>query len=361
MPQPFDRVFNFSAGPGVLPVQVLEEIRDEVLNYRGAGMGVMEMSHRSAAFEQILFEAKADLRSLMGISDEYEILFLQGGASSQFTMVPMSFLGSGTAQYIVTGAWGQKAIEAGRFEGEVEVLWDGKADEYRSIPNEIGENELASYVHITTNETIQGVRFGHDISVTAPLICDMSSDILSRPVDVSKYDLIYAGAQKNMGPAGATVVIIKKELLDGVSRELPPMMDYRVHVKNDSMYNTPPCWAIYVCGKVYRRLLSLGGLMAVHENNIAKSGVVYSAIDESNGFYRGHAVTEARSLMNVTFTLAEDGLTKSFVSEADALGMKDLKGHRSVGGCRASIYNAFPNDGCIALADFMREFAHKNG
>lgn len=363
MPQPFDRVYNFSAGPAALPLPVLQEVQAELLNFGGAGMSLMEMSHRSSMFERVLSDAKEDLRELLGISDEYEILFLQGGASMQFTMLAQNFLGDGKAQIVVTGAWGQKAVEASKLEGTTEVVYDGKAEGYKSVPNlaDLNLDPAAAYIHITSNETIQGVRFTQDPTTAAPLVCDMSSDILSRPVDISNYSLIYAGAQKNMGPAGATVVIVKKSWVESIKRTLPPMLDYRVHLKNDSLYNTPPAWAIYVCGKVYRYLLENGGLQAAHQRNVEKANIVYHAIDSSKGFYNGHAVDANRSLMNVTFTLPSEELTNKFVAEAEALGMKDLKGHRSVGGCRASIYNAFPKEGCEALAEFMSGFATRNG
>ena len=360
MSQPFDRVYNFSAGPGTLPLDVLQEVQLEMLNYEGTGMSVMEMSHRSSAFEKIMSDAQEDLRSLMSIPDDYEVLFLQGGASLQFSMVPMNFLGNGTGQYVVTGAWGQKAVEAARQYGNIDVIWDGKQDGFKSAPSQVDANDLATYIHVTTNETIQGVQFSADLDVRAPLVCDMSSDILSRPIDVSRYSLIYAGAQKNMGPAGVTVVIVKRDFLEKIQGDLAPTLDYRVAVKNDSMYNTPPCWSIYVCGKVYHKILRKGGLAKVFENNNQKAAILYTAIDSSNGFFNGHASRDSRSLMNVTFTLPTEDLTTKFIDEAAEAGMKELKGHRSVGGCRASIYNAFPIEGCQALADFMVRFASEN-
>jgi phosphoserine aminotransferase len=355
------RVFNFSAGPSTLPLPVLERAQAEMLDFGGTGMSVMEMSHRSAAFEGILHAAQSDLRALLAVPDDYRVLFLQGGASLQFSMIPMAFLAPDAfAEYIVTGAWGQKAHEAARIAGDARVAWDGGTNGYRDVPAEI-PTSAAAYVHLTSNETIHGVQFPTDPAWNAPLVCDMSSDILSRPVDVARYALIYAGAQKNMGPAGATVVLVREDFLARQRSGLPPMLDYRVHAKNDSMYNTPPTWSIYVCGLVYRYLLDTGGLTAAQARNEAKARALYDAIDGSGGFYRGHAAPGARSRMNVVFTLRDAALTNAFVKEAEARGMDGLKGHRSVGGCRASVYNAFPAEGCDELARFMREFAHRHG
>lgn len=363
MSQPHGRVFNFSAGPSTLPVEVLEQAQSELLNYRGSGMSVMEMSHRSKPFEGIIGEAVADLRALLQIPSGYRVLFLQGGASLQFSMVPMSFLcPGGSAAYVVTGSWGQKAIEAARLEGPAEALWDGRANNYSEVPDlEALDPGKADYLHFTSNETIQGVQFKADPSLPLPVVCDMSSDILSRQVDVSRYSLIYAGAQKNMGPAGTTVVIIREDLLAKAPENMHPMLDYRVQAENESLYNTPPCWSIYMCGLVYKHILADGGIAERAQRNAAKSKLVYDAIDESGGFYTGHAAKSARSTMNVTFTLRDDGLTGAFVKEAEKEGLDGLKGHRSVGGIRASIYNAFPPEGCRVLSEFMRDFAQRNG
>lgn len=356
------RVFNFSAGPSTLPVPVLQQAQAEMLDYRGTGMSVMEMSHRSAPFEAILAEAQADLRTLLGVPDGYRTLFLQGGASLQFAMVPMAFLREGErADYVVTGAWGQKAVESARTVGEACVAWDGSEEHFKFVPTDVPTGTGAAYLHTTSNETIHGVQFQEDPLTDAPLVCDMSSDILSRPIDVSRYALIYAGAQKNMGPAGATLVIIADELLANHKSNLPPMLDYRVHVKNDSMYNTPTTWSIYLCGLVYKHLLATGGLEGAKTRNEEKAALLYGAIDASEGFYRGHADPSARSRMNVVFTLRDDALTNLFVKEAEAAGFDGLKGHRSVGGCRASVYNAFPVEGCRELAGFMEAFAHRHG
>lgn len=364
MSQPYDRFYNFSAGPCTLEVEVLEEAREGLLNWKGTGMSVMEMSHRGKAFEGILHQTEADLRQLMAIPDNYKVLFLQGGASLQNTMIPMSFLGEGqTADYIVTGAWGKKSEEAARMIGNVNIAYSGKEHNYSNIPQP-GELKLtpgAAYVHYTSNETIQGVEFPSDMKFDAPTICDMSSDILSRPVDVSKFDVIYAGAQKNMGPAGTTLVIIKDEFLEKAPEKTHPMLDYRLHASNESMYNTPPCWGIYMCGLTYAWLLRNGGVPAMHARNQEKAAVIYKAIDGSGGFYKGHSCPECRSLMNVTFTLPDEELTKEFIKVTEANKLDGLKGHRSVGGVRASIYNAFPKEGCEVLAEVMRDFAQKKG
>ena len=357
----YDRVFNFSAGPSTLPVPVLEQVRDELLNYQGTGMSVMEMSHRSKPYEAIIAAAEADLRKLLEVPEGYRVLFLQGGASMQFGMVPATFLQGGSADYITTGAWGKKAVEAANLSGRANVIFDGKATNYNDIApfEELNFSADAKYVHFTTNETIQGVEYHSDSATDKPLVCDMSSDILSRPVDIGKYSMIYAGAQKNMGPAGVTVVIISDELLSQVPDGLAPMLDYKVHAENDSMYNTPPTFGIYICGVVYKYLLGKGGLAKQLEENQAKANVLYDAIDGT--FYKGHATPRSRSLMNVTFTLPNEELTTSFIKEATARRFDGLKGHRSVGGCRASIYNAFPKEGCDELARFMKEFADRNG
>jgi phosphoserine aminotransferase len=361
MPLAYDRVFNFSAGPSTLPVPVLEQARDELLNYQGTGMSVMEMSHRSKPFEAIIQRAEADLRKLLGVPEGYRVLFLQGGASLQFSMLPMSFLRSGFATYAVTGSWGQKAVEAAKLVGETHVIFDAGDSNYDRVPDLAAIEEAgAEYIHFTSNETIQGVQFKSDPATKSPLVCDMSSDILSRPVDIGRYHFIYAGAQKNMGPAGVVVVIAREDWIAQGPGDLAPMLDYQVQAKNDSLYNTPPCWSIYICGLVYAYLLERGGLAEKAQSNQVKADILYRAVDDSGGFYKGHAQPGCRSTMNVTFTLPSDELTQSFVKEATAVGLDGLKGHRSVGGIRASIYNAFPQEGCEALAEFMERFARKN-
>ncbi len=362
MAQPYDRCFNFSAGPCTLPVEVLEEVREDLLNYKGAGMGVMEMSHRDKAYMAIHAEAQTSLRALMGIPDNYKVLFVQGGATLQNTMVPMNLLGDGTADYVVTGAWGKKSHKMGSLVGKVNKVYDGAENNYSEQPDfsALAYTPGAAYVHVTTNETIHGTEFFADPSLDAPVVCDMSSDILSRPVDVSKYALIYAGAQKNMGPAGLTVVIIREDMLARTPANMHPMMDYRLTAENDSMLNTPPCWSIYVAGLVYKWMLKNGGLTWINGVNKAKAAAIYGTIDGSGGFYSGHAKSDCRSIMNITFRLPTDELTDLFVKESKAARFDGLKGHRDVGGCRASIYNAFPLEGCVALAEFMGEFASRN-
>lgn len=343
-----------------MPVPVLERARDEMLDYRGTGMSVMEMSHRSKAFEEIVHRAEATFRRLTGLPETHRLLWLQGGASLQFTMLATCLLRT-RAAYSVTGAWGVKAVEAARLVGEVALAYDGEPD-YRDAPSEIYV-EGVDYLHATSNETIGGVRYD-PVAVApsgVPLVADLSSDFLSEPTDLSAYALAYAGAQKNLGPAGLTVATISDETLDRIPKGVAPMLDYRVHAKNGSLYNTPPCWSLYVAGLVMEWMESLGGLPEIGRRNREKADAIYAAIDGSNGFYRGHAASAARSTMNVTFTLPDESLTKSFFAEALANGMDGLPGHRSVGGVRASIYNAFPVEGTHALAAFMTDFAARNG
>lgn len=364
MSQPYNRVFNFSPGPCTLPVECLEEAREGLLNWNGTGMSVMELSHRGKAFEGIHAEAKSDLAELLGIPANYRILFLQGGASLQNTMIPMNLLGAGqTADYVVTGTWGKKSCEAAQLLGSVNVAYDGKAHRYSEVPDlsSLPFSSNPAYIHYTSNETIQGVEFQSDPNLAAPVVCDMSSDILARPIEASRYAMIYAGAQKNMGPAGTTLVIVREDLLERTPENFHPMLDLRLQAENDSLYNTPPCWGIYMCGLTYKWVKKNGGVAEMFKRNKAKAQVLYDAIDQSGGFYKGHASPACRSLMNVTFTLSDDSLTDAFVKEGEALKLDGLKGHRSVGGIRASIYNAFPAEGCQALADFMRDFAQRHG
>ncbi|MBS1707443.1 MAG: 3-phosphoserine/phosphohydroxythreonine transaminase [Armatimonadetes bacterium] len=362
MSDAYGRVFNFSAGPAVIPVPVLEQARDEMLNWNGAGLSVMEMSHRGKSFLSIYESALASVKELLGVPDNYKVLFLQGGASTQFSMVAQNFLHT-SCDHVVTGAWGKKAVEAAKIEGKVNVVWDGKATNYNQTPDlaSLTFDPKADYVHVTSNETIQGVDYGFDPVLGVPVVCDMSSNIASRPVDISKYALVFAGAQKNLGPSGVTLVILRDDMLEKIKPGLPPMADYKVHAENDSMYNTPPCWGIYILGLVCQHWIGFGGLAAVEKSNQAKAKVIYDAIDGSGGFYKGHAVPASRSLMNIPFTLPSEELTEKFLAETKKLGYLELKGHRSVGGCRASMYNAFPIEGAQALAGFMAEFARTNG
>ncbi len=359
-----ERIFNFSAGPAVLPVSVLERAREEMLSLPGVGMSVMEISHRSKTFQAIIDGAEAGLRGLLGIPEGYRVLFLQGGASLQFSMVPMNFLTEGaSADYIVTGSWGKKALKEAKKEGATNVAADMADSGYNRVPeqDELKLDAGAAYVHMTSNETIEGVEWKHDPEVGGvPLVCDASSDICSRPVDVSKYALIYAGAQKNLGPSGVTLVILREDLLARIPDGLSTMLDYRTHVENGSLYNTPNTWGIYILNLVCEWVKEQGGLEGMYEKNVAKAQKIYDTIDATD-FYRGHAVREARSIMNVTFRLPSEELEKKFATEATAAGLDGLKGHRSVGGIRASIYNAFPPEGCDALAQFMKEFERTNG
>lgn len=358
-----ERTWNFSAGPATLPVPVLEQARDEILSYAGSGMSVLEMSHRSHWFEDVIGEAEENLRMLLDIPSDYRVLFMQGGASLQFSMLAMNFLrtSSVAADYVVSGSWAKKALAEGRREGDVNVAWDGAADGYSTLPAlaSLDLDPAAAYLHVTVNETIQGIEFPQGYEVEgAPLVCDLSSDFLSRPVPVQRYGLLYAGAQKNAGPAGLTVGILSESMLDRVPEGLPTMLDYRTYVENGSMYNTPPAFSIYITMLVTRWLRDeIGGLEAMAAMNREKAGVLYAVIDASEGFYSGHAATEVRSMMNVTFRLSDEQLEKEFVSEASSQGFLELKGHRSVGGCRASVYNSMPIEGVRALALFMESFA----
>lgn len=360
-----DRIYNFSAGPAVLPEPVLKKAQQDLFSLPGVGMSVLEISHRSETFEQIIREAETDLRKLLAIPENYKVLFLQGGASLQFSMVPMNLLPKGaSADYILTGSWGQGAIKEAKKVGTVREAASTGDTNFNRLPrtDEIKLDPNAAYVHFTSNETIFGVEFQEEpVAGNVPLVCDMSSDFISRPVDVSKYGLIYAGAQKNAGPAGATIVIIREDLLDRTPEGLPAMLDYKNLAKNGSMYNTPPCFAIYICGLVFKWALDdIGGLEKVYAHNREKAGILYKAIDASDGYYRGHAEKDCRSLMNVTFRLPSEDLEKKFVKEATAAGLDGLKGHRSVGGLRASIYNAFPKAGVEKLTEFMLDFQKKN-
>jgi len=361
-----DRVHNFSAGPAALPLPVLEAAQRDLLSYPGAGASIMEISHRSKEFTEVIETAEANFRTLLSIPDNYKVLFIQGGASMQFSMIPMNLLGSGqTADYISTGSWASKAIKEAKKCGGVNVAWDNKDENYVRFPEQADLNltDGAAYVHVTSNETIQGTEMQAEPETGGvPLVCDASSNFVSKPIDVSKYGLIYAGAQKNIGPSGMAVVIIRDDLLDRVPDGLPSMLDYKVIAENGSLYNTPPSWGVYMVMLVTKWLLEdIGGLEKVRAMNEAKAKTLYDVIDGSGGYYKGHAVTEYRSLMNVTFVLQNADLEKKFVSEATAAGLHGLKGHRSVGGCRASIYNAVPAASVDALAAFMKAFQQANG
>jgi phosphoserine aminotransferase len=360
------RVFNFSAGPAMLPQAVIERAREEMLEWNGSGMSVMEMSHRGKEYMSIAEKAEADLREVMNIPSNYKVLFLQGGASSQFAMVPMNLLrGKGKADYILTGSWGKKAIAEAKRYCEVNVAFDASANSgkftFAPAQGDLNLSADAAYVHYTPNETIEGVEFPYVLETNGiPLVADMSSTILSRPMDISKYGVIYAGAQKNIGPAGLTVVIVREDLIGEVIEHTPTMFNYEIHAKNDSMYNTPPTYSWYLAGLVFDWLKQNGGLEKMAEVNKRKADKLYAAIDDS-AFYANPVAVECRSWMNVPFTLANSELDATFLAEAKEAGLITLKGHRSVGGMRASIYNAMPEEGVDALVAFMAEFERRNG
>jgi phosphoserine aminotransferase len=357
-------IYNFSAGPAVLPKEVLLQAQAELPDWHGSGMSVMEMSHRGKEYMGIQAQAEADLRELLSIPSSYKVLFLQGGASQQFAMIPLNLLrGNKSADYLNTGAWSKKAIGEAKKFCDVNVVATGEDRNFSYIPafETWQRNKDAAYLHYTPNETIGGVEFNWVPDVDVPLVADMSSNILSRPVDVSKYGLIYAGAQKNIGPAGLTIVIVREDLLGETLAGTPTMLDYRIHAENDSMYNTPPTYGIYIAGLVFQWLKKKGGIEAMEQINIAKAGLLYDAIDTSNGFYHCPTAHSDRSRMNVPFTLKDSSLDGEFLKQAGEHGLLQLKGHRSVGGMRASIYNAMPMVGVQALVDFMQQFVRRHG
>lgn len=357
------RVFNFSAGPAVLPEEVLREAAEEMLDYNGTGMSVMEMSHRSKAFEQIINDAEKDLRELMNIPDNYKVLFLQGGASQQFAMVPMNLMKNRVADHIKTGQWAKKAISEGKIYGKVNVIASSEDKNFTYIPDlkDLKISEDADYVYICHNNTIYGTKF-NELPDTGDkiLVADMSSDFLSEPVDVTQYGLIFAGAQKNVGPAGVVIVIIREDLItEEVLPGTPTMLKYKTHADNGSLYNTPPAYGIYICGKVFKWVKKLGGLEAMKKRNEEKAAILYDFLDSSK-LFKGTVVKKDRSLMNVPFVTGSEELDAKFVKEAKAAGFENLKGHRTVGGMRASIYNAMPIEGVKALVEFMKKFEAEN-
>ncbi len=358
------RVYNFSAGPAVLPEEVLREAAEEMLDYRGTGMSVMEMSHRSKAYDTIIKEAEADLRDLMQIPDNYKVLFLQGGASQQFAMIPMNLMKNKVADYIVTGQWAKKAYQEASIYGKANKIASSEDETFSYIPDcsDLPISEDADYVYICENNTIYGTKFKTLPNTKGkPLVADVSSCFLSEPVDVSKYALIYGGVQKNIGPAGVVIVIIREDLItEDVLPGTPTMLRYKTHADNDSLYNTPPAYGIYICGKVFKWLKRQGGLEAMKEYNEKKAKILYDFLDGSKMF-RGTVRREDRSLMNVPFVTGNEELDAKFVKEAKAAGFENLKGHRSVGGMRASIYNAMPMEGVEKLVEFMKKFEAENG
>ena len=359
----YDRTYNFSAGPATMPVPVLEEIRDELLNYRGAGMGVMEMSHRSKVYQQIIDEAEQDLRDLMGIPENYKVLFIQGGATLQFAMVPMNLMKNGKAVYIETGAWSKKAISEAKKYGEVIVAASSKDKNYSYVPDcsDLDIPEDADYVYICENETIHGTTYSKLPNTKGKiLVSDQSSMFLSKPCNVADYGLIYAGVQKNVGPAGMVVVIIREDLIrEDLDPKLPVYLSYKTHCDNGSMYNTPNTWSIYVCGKVFKYLKNLGGLEKMNEINEDKAKVMYDFLDQS-AMFKGTVEKESRSLMNIPFVTGDADLDAKVIAYTKAAGFENLKGHKSVGGLRASIYNAMPKEGVEALVDCLKKFEEEN-
>ncbi len=358
-----DRIFNFSAGPAVLPVEVLEQAARDIVNFNDKGIGLIEMSHRSKDFIAVAEETEALLREILGVPNNFKVLFLQGGASLQFAMVPMNLLGPGKkGAYLNTGTWSKKAIKEAKLFGEVQVAYTSEESNFNHVPapGDYRVDADAEYLYFVSNNTIFGTQFQTMPQVDQMLVCDMSSDILSRPFDFSPFGLVFAGAQKNMGPAGCTVVFIREDLLDRTPANVATMLKYKTHADADSMFNTPPCFSIHVIGLVLKWLKKLGGLPTMTEMNRDKAALLYQAIDAGD-FYRGHARPESRSNMNVTFNLPTPELEAQFVKEATAQGLDGLKGHRSVGGCRASIYNAFPRQGVEKLIGFMQEFEKRQG
>jgi phosphoserine aminotransferase len=359
------RIYNFAAGPAILPEPVLKEAQEQLWALPGVGMSVLEISHRSKIFDKIITEAKASLKSLLDISDNYDILFLQGGASLQFSMVPLNLMVKNKkADYLVTGSWSKKAVKEAKRVGTVNIAASSEEGNFKRIPKqeELKLDPQADYVHFTSNNTIFGTQWQKEPEVrNVPLVCDASSDILHKKIEVSKYALIYAGAQKNMGPSGVTFIIIRKDMLERSSDSLHTLLNYKTHVENNSLYNTPNVFGVYIVGLVTKWLNSLGGLDGMYKINKEKADMLYKCIDESGGFYKGHADKDSRSLMNITFNLATEDMEKKLVSEATAAGFDGLKGHRSVGGLRASIYNAFPMKGVEDLVSFMKDFQKKNG
>ncbi len=357
------RAYNFNPGPGALPLEVLQQAQAELLDFKGTGMSVMEISHRSKEFEAVIQTAEADLRDLLGIPANYKIMFLQGGATLQFAMLAMNLRATGSADYIVTGAWSKIALKEAQKLGTARAAANTEKEGFNCIPASLDLDPNAAYLHMTSNETIHGVEYFSEPTppTGVPLVCDTSSDFISRPVDVTKYAFLYAGAQKNAGPSGVTVVIARDDMLERTPANLPVMLDYKTLAASGSLHNTPPSFAIYMVGLVFQWAKRQGGLAAIEKVNRVKAGLVYDAIDQSGGFYRGHAKPEARSLMNIPFRLPSEELEETFAKEAKKNNLIGLKGHRSVGGMRASVYNAVTTEGAQSLVDFMKEFQKKNG
>ncbi|PIE59270.1 MAG: 3-phosphoserine/phosphohydroxythreonine aminotransferase [Desulfobulbus propionicus] len=358
-----ERIYNFSPGPATLPYSVLQEAARDIVNFADKGIGLIELSHRSKEFIAVTEEAETLIRELLSVPDNYKVLFLQGGASSQFFMVPMNLLGSGKkATYLNTGTWSKKAIKEARLFGDIEVAYSSEELTFSRVPadDEYTVSQESEYLYFVSNNTIYGTQFPEFPEKDTMLVADMSSDIFSRPVDISRFGIIFAGAQKNIGPSGVTLVIIREDLLDRVKETVPTMLQYKTHADKGSMFNTPPCFPIYCVNRVMHWLKNLGGIPAIQAVNEEKAALLYGAIDATD-FYTGHAEPSSRSLMNVSFNLPTPELETRFIAEAAEIGLDGLKGHRSIGGCRASIYNAFPKEGVEKLVTFMAEFASQNG
>ena len=355
------QIYNFSAGPAVLPKPVLVRAQAEMLDWHGSGMSVMEMSHRGREFTSILEKTEVDLRTLLTIPSNYKVLFLQGGAIAENAMIPLNLLNGNTADYAITGGWSKRSVDDARAFGTINIVANTEADGYKHVPDFTGWklNKDAAYLHICTNETMSGVEFDGLPQTNVPIVADMSSHILSRPIDVSQYGVIYAGAQKNIGPAGLCIVIVREDLLDRASAQTPAVFHWKTQAENQSMINTPPTYSIYIAGLVFEWLLALGGVAAIEKANIAKAKLLYDYID-STGFYANHVAKNNRSRMNIPFFLTDENLNEAFLKVADARGLLQLKGHRAVGGMRASIYNAMPIEGVQALIEYMQEFASNN-
>ena len=357
------RVYNFYAGPATLPLVVLKKAQEELLNFKGSGMSVLEISHRSKPYDEMHKKASEIIKELMGIPSNYKVLWLQGGASSQFFMVPLNLkVTDKPMEYVNTGNWAKKAIKEAKLYGEVKVVATSEDQKFSYIPKNVQFSSNAAFAHITGNETIGGIEWHQwpEIPSDVPLVCDMSSNFMDKVVDIKKFGVIYAGAQKNLGPAGVTILIVREDLLARVSENTPTMLKWKTHAEKDSLYNTPPCFAIYLCELVLEHLKKIGGISAIEKQNRKKADMLYDVIDKSNGFYKGVAKKESRSLMNVTFNLSTPELEAKCVEEGKNKGLIGLKGHRDVGGMRASIYNAMPVDGVEALCEFLKEFQESN-
>ncbi len=356
------RIYNFSSGPAMLPLPVLEKARDEMVDYQSSGMSLMEMSHRDKIFDNLLKTTEKNIAALLGVPDSHMILFMPGGASQQFAMIPLNFAMGGAPDYIHTGSWADKAIKEAKVVGGVNIIWDGKDDNYMRTPkqSELNFTKAAPYAHLCSNETIGGVRFPEFPVTESPLIADMSSDIMSREVDVARFGMIYAGLQKNLGPSGSALVILRKDLADRCPDTVNHFFRYKTHMKEPSLYNTPNTWAVYIVKLVTDWVMENGGIAAMRKLNEKKASLLYDVLDSSD-FWKPCARKDSRSIMNVTWRMGSEELEKKFIAEAKASGMDGLKGHRSVGGLRASIYNAFPLEGVLTLSEFMKDFEKRNG